>query len=130
MKRDMDLVYALLCEVENLPQGDRITDDTTILENRDRREVDYHVGLLLAAGLVRGYDSTSTGGTYSYWITQLTNAGHNFLDDVRGGRRPRMDDGAAVRELRGIRRQLGELERQIDRIDSRTRMTSWRQVRK
>jgi hypothetical protein len=80
MKRDMDLMRAILMEVEKIPY-DGGGHEIHILE-RSAQEIYYHVMLLHEAQLIEALDLS--GDDYVLWRpTRLTNAGHEFLDAAR-----------------------------------------------
>ena len=115
MKRDMELVYAMLSEVEARSNGFKDDDSGIKVEGREKGELDYHARLLFSAGLVKGNVSESIGGHYSYWVSHLTNAGHNFLEDWKRDKSSiRLEDKD---ELREVAEQLKEIERHLDRIE-------------
>lgn len=82
MKRDWDLVRAILLTVEGL-SPDESLDDLSIA-GFDGRVVDHHVALMIEAGLLHGesYGSMDTAVS-GHTITGLTWAGHDFLDKAR-----------------------------------------------
>lgn len=78
MKRDMDLIRAILIAIED--------DESTApkrfsLEDVPQDKVDYHVNLLVEAGLVRAPVTTIHFG--APYPESLTWAGHEFLDAAR-----------------------------------------------
>lgn len=78
MKRDMDLVRQILIAIEETP------DDSVDLNFEEYEEelINYHVGLLVEAGLIKGLGTQATDTTY--WSPErLTWAGHEFLDAAR-----------------------------------------------
>jgi hypothetical protein len=83
MKRDVDLMRQILFEVER--QGPDCSSD--LLRNGAAQESDeraqYHLRLLVDAGLVKELDRTLAGCPR----VRLTNAGHEFLDLCRNGAR-------------------------------------------
>ena len=80
MKRDMELVRAILIELEQCPdQGD--CHEIHIPDHTDD-EISSHVELMQEAGLVEAIDFSSFDG--KCWKPQrLTWDGHEFLDAVR-----------------------------------------------
>ncbi len=80
MKRDMELIRAMLLQIEaheNPTVRIRIE-----VEGYSAQEIVYHVKLLAEAGLIEAYDASSTRELY--WIPKhLTWSGHEFLDAVR-----------------------------------------------
>jgi hypothetical protein len=80
MKRDMDLIRAILLEIEKLP--DDLESHNIEMENATPEEVTYHVRLLAQAGLIEAEDFSTFAGTR--WQPRgLTWNGHEFLDAAR-----------------------------------------------
>ena len=76
MKRDMDLVKAILLKLEN-------TDCIGFIDDYSAPQVNYHVALLQDAGLIVNdgyYDATSPAMQFR---TRMTWSGHEFLDASR-----------------------------------------------
>lgn len=120
MKRDMALIYEMLREVESRPTDFRDDGTGISIDGRDKDELDYHAKLLFAAGLLKGTIFESIGGNFKYWVSHLTNAGHNFLDDWRKGERSmRLEDvyqvSEAMETLKEIERHLGRMDRHSSR---------------
>ncbi len=80
MKRDMDLVRAILIAIER-EQNTSITNLQLDDYCGDGNE-NYHVVLMIDAGLIEGNIISSTGGS-AYIINGLTWEGHEFLDAAR-----------------------------------------------
>lgn len=81
MRRDMDLVRAILFRIEAQEHYD---DQIEIsFDNYDADTVGYHVGLLKQAGFVEANDDRAHGGGPSYIIIGLTWNGHEFLEAAR-----------------------------------------------
>lgn len=79
MKRDMDLVRAILIATRNLPPREVIEDMT--IPGYDEATVNEHVALLVEAGLVIAEPSQlCTGRIEPYSVHRLTWAGHDFID--------------------------------------------------
>lgn len=80
MKRDMDLVRAILIEMEKWPAGQRHGE--IILDGRSDEEVTAHLGMMVEAGLIEAIDASSNDG--EAWIPQrITWEGYEFLDSAR-----------------------------------------------
>lgn len=86
MKREMDLIRALLLKIESwdIPPGAmmsrlRATDPEVQIEGYTDNQVDYHLELLIDAGLVEG----SCNMERLFQISKLTPAGHDFVESVR-----------------------------------------------
>jgi len=80
MKRDMDLVRAILLAVESQPDQPGWVD--VEIEGYPAEAVVYHVRLLDEAGLIEAVDLTTHGGI-DWRPKRLTWAGHEFLDLAR-----------------------------------------------
>jgi len=80
MKRDMNLVRAVLLEVEKLPHDYGFHDIE--VEGYAPEEVTYHVRLLHEARLIEAIDLSTMSGV-SWKSKRLTYQGHEFLDAAR-----------------------------------------------
>jgi hypothetical protein len=86
MTRDMDLIRQLLLWIESNPKLDGkrwltvYTPDDMGVDNHSLEEIDYHLRLLIKAGLVEGRENLSGGLAV---ITALTWQGHEFIDNVK-----------------------------------------------
>jgi hypothetical protein len=81
MKRDMELIRALMLSIES-QDGDENTD----LEpaGYDESQIDYHLELLIEAQLVVGEVHHMMGGNRPVMrIERLSWEGHEFLDNAR-----------------------------------------------
>ncbi|MCY3807944.1 MAG: DUF2513 domain-containing protein [Gemmatimonadetes bacterium] len=82
MKRDMDLMRKILLAVEARPNPQSF--DLVEIPGHQQEEVSYHVKLLGDAGYLDVYDRRALGPDgYRYAPSDLTNAGHDFLDGIR-----------------------------------------------
>jgi len=81
MKRDMDLVRTILLEIERYPNPEG-PGGILQIDNKDQKDVNYHVYLLHNAGLIVAADASSNGGL-EWFPLRLTWAGHEFLDAAR-----------------------------------------------
>ncbi len=80
MRRDMDLVREILQQIEAWPEPqDWVEFD---LPDRLPDEVNYHVAIMVEAGLIQAQD-VSTLQMYDWRAKKLTWTGHEFLDDAR-----------------------------------------------
>ena len=83
MKRDMDLIRAILQKVElcDDPWG---LHETLDVEGHTQNQVSYHIKLLHEAGLLvaREVSEMGTDG-FRWWPGSLTWAGQDFLDAVK-----------------------------------------------
>ena len=81
MKRDVDLIRAILFEVEKFPEPDGFIPIE--FEDHIQIEVSYHVKLLYQAGLIEAYDLSGAGSNFEWQAGSLTWEGHEFLDAAR-----------------------------------------------
>ena len=83
MKRDMDLIRAILLKVESEPHG--FAPQTEIeIPNYTQEEINYHVFLLGQADLAKVVEQTTFGAKSPVAkIINLTWQGHEFLDSAR-----------------------------------------------
>lgn len=83
MKRDWDLIRAILIQAENAGTGQLLTPEQ-ITGGWDINSVVYQIRLLLDAGLIEGDVKDCCGGGPSWaMIKRLTWNGHEFLDQIR-----------------------------------------------
>ncbi len=84
MERDMDLIRDLLLHIASDPIYDGqhgITPDIASemgITDRPIEEVNYHLNLLIEAGMLKGRQGMSTTV-----VSRLTWEGHEFIDDIR-----------------------------------------------
>jgi len=76
----MDLARTILLRIEAEPKPDSWIE--VKVDGRSSEEVSYHVKLLAEAGLIEAHDLTTRGG-FDWRPSQLTWAGHEFLDAAR-----------------------------------------------
>ena len=82
MKRDMDLIRAILLLVEVESSG--YAPQNLEVEGYTQEEIGYHISLLGEAGLAVVHDVTDFGSkSPTGKIIRLTWAGHEFLDAAR-----------------------------------------------
>jgi len=81
MKRDLDLVRAILKDVENAPAGKTIIQPT--LEGYGDKDIGEHVWLLADAGLIDAEVTRTMRGPYTILIRRLTWRGHDFIDAAK-----------------------------------------------
>lgn len=79
MKRNMDLVRALLLAVEEIPHGNYFLSSQFTFEGSPDHEVIGHMTLLNDAGLIDGFQPFNDHAT----CDRLTWAGQEFLDQCR-----------------------------------------------
>jgi hypothetical protein len=84
MTRDMDLVRTLLIQIAADPKYDgpssyHVMADDFVIEGFGYEEIDYHLGLMIEAGLLHGQRMGSPG----FVMKGPTWEGHEFLDTVR-----------------------------------------------
>lgn len=75
MKRDMDLIRALLTQIED--------SDSVHLDTYTKEQILYHKNLLLEANLVHGKTLHGDDQILVVMIDRLTWEGHEFLDAIR-----------------------------------------------
>jgi hypothetical protein len=80
MKRDMDLIRAVLIEVEKLPYDGGFHDIS--VHGYSGEEITYHVRLANEAGLIEAINLTTVDGI-CWRPLRLTYEGHEFLDAAR-----------------------------------------------
>src|SRR5690606_35222927 len=101
MKREMDLVRLLLLKLESMSDEAHsvlILDPAGLdLDGYSAEQVDYHLNLLVDAGLV---DQGGGGALSGFMFKQLTWEGHDFLDAIR-------DDEIWRRTREGVKAAAG-----------------------
>lgn len=80
MKRDMELVRAILIELEKCPYQGGFHD--IHVQGYTDDEISYHVQLMDEAGLIEAIDCSSSDGR-CWKPKRLTYEGHEFLDAAR-----------------------------------------------
>jgi len=87
MKRDMDIIRALMLKLEALPaDGHRIfgvaaTDEELAVAGASVDQIDYHLRLLRDQGFLDSPGQPSLSGKYPF--RGITWAGHDFVDSIR-----------------------------------------------
>ena len=82
MKRDMDLVRAILLAVEEHDHG--FAPDDLEIDGFTEEQIAYHAFIMMEGGLLEGIDMTTRGSeSPEAAIRHLTWAGHEFLDAAR-----------------------------------------------
>jgi len=85
MKREMDLIRAIVLAVEDHPHGFAPHDIT--IDGYSAEQIGHHNYLHWKEGYVEGFDLTSLSDTsHVAGITSLTWKGHEFADLARGER--------------------------------------------
>lgn len=82
MKRDWDLIRALLVKIESLGVGQTFTPQA--FDGHGSDEVTYHIHLMGQAGLI-DWTHHSWDGESVVIARSLTLAGHDLLDIIRDG---------------------------------------------
>ena len=90
MKRDIELIRAILLKVEEIPIGQTISSPLKINEY-DEDIIAEHVRLLYEQGYIDAriveefdsYDLVGSPQVESYTITRLLNDGHDFIADTK-----------------------------------------------
>ena len=86
MKRDMDLVRQILFAIEDLPKQHNGFVDIKI-DGRAAEEINYHLMILIDAGLIKADFVTNKMTDYIWKSIRLTWDGHEFLDASRDNKR-------------------------------------------
>jgi len=86
MKRNMDLIRELLLKLEGMPIAPgavmhlRSYDDEMKMSGYEDAEVEYHLNLIVEAGLI---DTGGLRAMEGIGFRALTWAGHDFVDSIR-----------------------------------------------
>lgn len=80
VKRDMDVIRAIIAEVESWPD---LTPRLIMLDGYSDEVVNAHVGMMAAADLIRVQDVIPHGAGDRYTVSDLTWAGHEFAAAIR-----------------------------------------------
>ena len=83
MRRDMDLLRAILCRVEADPSFDGsryVVFGTSDFPGHTQQEIAYHIDLLFEEDLVKGIGTLDAPAAA---ISRLTWKGHEFVADTR-----------------------------------------------
>jgi hypothetical protein len=81
MKRDMDLVRAILLKIEESPDG--YAPDSIEIPDYSRNQIAYHLAIMIEAGLLHGDVAEGMEGDLDGLPTRITWQGHDFLDAAR-----------------------------------------------
>lgn len=87
MVRNMDLIRELLLRLENLPTTQssmyllKPGHEETEIEGYSADQIDYHLSLIIEAGLIESGRSAAVMNGYMF--KRLSWAGHDFLDSIR-----------------------------------------------
>lgn len=82
MKRDMDLVRALLLYMEERDSTDFSMRNPSPIEHYTPQQVAEHIRLMVQSGLVTGIDASTFDG--QAWLNlRLSWAGHDFIELAR-----------------------------------------------
>jgi hypothetical protein len=82
MRRDPDLIRAILRELEDCPEPTWPGAGPMAIEGHSRVKVAYHVKLLHEAGYLAAVDATDSDGL-DWRPVALTNLGHEFVGKSR-----------------------------------------------
>jgi hypothetical protein len=86
MRRDLNLLRAIVLQIEDHPEG--WAPRNVLVEGYTPAQIEYYEHLLVDAGLAHGSDTSHTGSTGpSVLITHLTWEGHEFAEAARNGTR-------------------------------------------
>lgn len=86
MRRDMDLIRELMLKLESMPRKPGVLEELSggegemVFEGYSPEEVDYHLSLILDAGLLVTHGSLMSGAVL---FDRLSWAGHDFVDSIR-----------------------------------------------
>lgn len=84
MKRDMDLIRAMLLEVESWPPGARVPSTRIVIEPYTEEQIRYHAELLHDAGFIGGVVAVHrASGERPAIVGRLTWYGHELVDATR-----------------------------------------------
>ena len=84
MKRDMDLIRAMLLEVESWSPGARVPSTRIVIEPYTEEQIRYHAELLHDAGFIGGVVAVHrASGERPAIVGRLTWHGHEFVDATR-----------------------------------------------
>jgi DNA-binding transcriptional ArsR family regulator len=86
MKRDMDLIRNLLLEIEESEKPVLYIADLMAaerLQGIEQSDVDFHLKLLIEAGLIDANKKQGISTVGGWYIRQLTWDGHEFIDSIR-----------------------------------------------
>ena len=82
MKRDLDLIKAILLEIEKKDDTSPISNLS--VEGYDQKSIDYNIHLLNQAGLIKANIArVGANEIYDPIILEMTWSGHEFLDSAR-----------------------------------------------
>lgn len=82
MKRDMELIRQILLKIEEEPSG--WAPSEIKIEGYTKEQIDYHILLMIEAGLLKGEEVTSLSSQSPCGLaTRMTWHGHEFLDNSR-----------------------------------------------
>lgn len=82
MKRDMDLIRKILLNIEGQPSG--WAPNTLTIDDYDENQVDYHVLIMIEAGLLVGFETNTMSSPSPAGVSRrMTWEGHDFLDACR-----------------------------------------------
>ncbi len=81
MKREMDLIRAILLEIENRHDGSG-SAVTVEIEGYSHEQITEHLFMLREAGFIEGVDSSHMDGR-DIIVLRMTWSGHEFLETVR-----------------------------------------------
>ena len=115
MKRDMDLIRAILIEVEKLPPDLGFHDIS--VQGHTEEEVTFHVRLADEAGLIEAEDLSSHDGV-CWKPKRLTYEGHEFLDAARSDTvwekaKKMLQSATGTITLEGLKAALPEIVRNL-----------------
>jgi Hypothetical protein (DUF2513) len=83
MKRDMELIRALLLAIEALDSQIAFKATLKLKVDSTRKDMIDHLKLMIKAGFLDAKPIETQAGTSDIVIKGITNEGHNFLEDAR-----------------------------------------------
>jgi hypothetical protein len=83
MKRDMELIRALLLAIEALDSQIAFKATLKLKVDSTRKDMIDHLKLMIKAGFLDAKSIETQAGTSDIVIKGITNEGHNFLEDAR-----------------------------------------------
>jgi DNA-binding transcriptional ArsR family regulator len=82
MKRDMDLIRAILQKVESCEDSSGL-DEMPQIDGYSSAQVSYHMKLLYDAGLIKAQVADAWGQDAEFFSVNLTWTGQDFLDAAK-----------------------------------------------
>ena len=81
MKRDMDLIRAMVLAANDHPHGFL---GRMVIDGFTPESIGYHAYLLVDSGMAVGTNRTCMGNAGPMWeLSKLTSAGHDYIDSIQ-----------------------------------------------